>query len=255
MAYSEQTLMKMVSEDDWSRFTLGDFRNAVETGIIATLQGGIAQNMESVDYWLRECADKVEYLAYIVGQVTFSPFSEPDGTVRQCVDGWCNRLLDSNSKHNMFVGYLRTFFYKYLSQVEIPLLRAIVQQNPSLSLRQAAEYYVTQLLYKPVIEANPGAFLTFEHFRDIPDSRKAALRKHAANIEEALRRDDGRSLYKEIFYMMTFYAGTSYRRVHAAVCALLGNIDMAAFREAFYSQLDSIIEAEGALELGKITFR
>ena len=83
----------MVNSEDWSAFTLGDLRDALETGVIATLQGGMAQNRNMVDYWISECSGKIDYILYIVGKYSFSPFLEPSGSVAECVARWeANKL-------------------------------------------------------------------------------------------------------------------------------------------------------------------
>ncbi|MDR1089410.1 MAG: hypothetical protein LBL23_09130 [Coriobacteriales bacterium] len=251
MAFSESLTMALTAKEDWTGYTFAEVRSAIEAGLALTLSppGG----EEECEFWSERCKNEIDYLLYVfAGTQLLYTMIYPDMGIEEVLKKCNGEAIDKNGKRNFFVCYLNTYFYRYIKNIEIPKIQEIVKVNPELSRKQAIDFYITQLLYFDVVKANEGMFFIYEDINDVPSQRKHALNEIANKVVAALADNDERALFENIFLLMTFFAGSNFRRVHASVTAIIG-IGMADFRQLFHDNLDRIIENKGNIRIGGIT--
>jgi hypothetical protein len=222
MAFSPQLAHRAQTDEDWSGFAFGEIRSAVDTALALSLSppGGQAE----YDSWKKRCKSKVDYLFYLFSSNTVR-IGVPDGDLEIAdVLAACEaEKLDQWAKRNFLACYLNTYFYRFITEVEVPKIRGFISTNPDFSTTEAVEYCVTQLLYSDVVEVDPGVFFTFGDIDGVPAQRLQELRALSSKIANALEQGDAsRDLLEGVFLVMTRYVGSDYRRVHAAVTGLLG---------------------------------
>ena len=249
MAYLTPVAMNLVRSEDWSNYTVGELYDALLESTFSTLPDAVQGRMsEEMNAWKNACRPNIDFLLYI--------YCDPLGlwpaekSVASCVQEYWNERLSKSAKRNLFVYYFNVYLYKYIS-IEIDRLENIAAANPSLTFEMAVRHFITTLVYHGIGEQNPGAYLGYDQMGFIPAGRKQNFSSVEQDICRAHRTADKVLLFKAIFYLMTYFAGSEYRRVHDAVTTLLG-IDMASFRELFYKNLPGIIANEGAINVGRI---
>ena len=184
--------------------------------------------------------------------VVFPWSDNPEWTLKEAIRNYEKMTFERNSKRNCYVGYLNGYFYKYIHDVELHRLMMIVESNDELSLKDAVDFFITGIIYPSVVEAHPGMLVTYNMINGVQPTRIQSLQQISAELQIAYRNSDQVALFKSIYFLMTNFAGTNYRAVHRGVLMLL-SIEMAEFRETFYSNLPSIIENEGAVSLAGFT--
>ncbi len=238
------------SKSDWTGMTPKELRIALEGAIIASVYSNVppSQHADCLAYHENE----IDFAMYSMIMAAF-PFSDnPEWSLKEVVERLGNRTFDNNAKRNCFVGYTNTYFYKYIHDVELHKLAMIVESNDGLSLQNAVDFFITSILYPGLLEANPGMLVTYNMIDGIQQSRVQSLKQISADLQRAFNNDDQVGLFKNIFFLMTNFAGTQYRGVHVALLSIFG-IEMAQYREDFYRNLPSLIENQGAITIGEIT--
>ena len=264
---NQQITMQFGRNHEWSNFRVGDLRESLRSLLVMTLEGAVDQ--EKIDYWRDKCDAQIDFLVYSLACAEGAS-DDPSNEIDELVTQWSNRSLTLTSRVNLLPIYLSTYFFKYISSVELPKLQ-VALSNPQLTQIQCIDFYITQALYGAVVEENPGVFFTYEQIPGIGANRIAALRQIRADLVESLDqigahrlpalidslRDQSAEIsnndieklipvFKSLFLLMTYYVGSSYRRVHDAVTTLL-SVDMADFRNIFFQHLSSIIRHRGGL--------
>lgn len=249
MAYLNSVALDLARSEDWSNHTVGELYDALLESTYSTLPDAVQGRMtEEMDAWQSACKPNIDFLLYIY----CDPFGiwPAEKSIESCVqDHWNQRLIRS-AKHSLFAFYFNVYLYKYIS-VEAGRLESIIAANPRLSFEMAVRHFITTLVYYGIGEQNPGSYLGYDRMAFIPEGRKQSFHSLERDISRAHQAGDEVLMFKSIFYLMTYFAGSEHRRVHDAVTTLLG-IDMASFRELFYKKLPDIIANEGAIKLGGI---
>ena len=238
------------SKSDWTGLTPKELRVALEGTIIAAAYANVPQSQHAECLAFHE--DQTDFAMYAMVFTCF-PFSDnPEWSLKEALRHVENQTFEKNSKRNCFVGYLNMYFYKYIHDVELHDLQMLLMLNEGLSLNDGIDFFITKMLYPRLIEANPGMLVTYHMLSDVPESRIQSLNQISREMQTAYQKNDQVALFKNIYFLMTNFAGTAYRAVHRAVLSLLA-IDMDDFRNTFYEYLPEIIENEGAITIGDIT--
>lgn len=249
MAYLTPVAMDLARSEDWSNHTVGELYDALLESTFSTLPDAVQGRMsEEMNAWKNACKPNIDFLLYIY----CDPFGiwPAEKSVESCVQEHRSQRLIKSAKRNLFVFYFNVYLYKYIS-IEINRLENIAAANPGLTFEMAVRHFITTLVYHGIAGQNPGAYLGYDRMDFIPAGRKQNFRSIEQDICRAHRTTDKQLMFKSIFYLMTYFAGSEYRRVHDAVTTLLG-VDMANFRELFYKNLPDIIANEGGIKLGGI---
>ena len=249
MAYLTPVAMDLARSEDWSNHTVGELYDALLESTYSTLPDAIQGHMSGeMNVWKKACKPNIDFLLYIY----CDPFGvwPAERSVESCVREHWNQRLIRSAKHSLFVYYFNVYFYKYIS-IEIDRLEKISDANPGLTFEMAVRHFITTLVYHGLGDQNPGSYLGYDRMDFIPAGRKQSFRSLEQDICRARKTGDKQLMFRSIFYLMTYFAGSEYRRVHDAVTTLLG-IDMAGFRELFYKNLPDIIASEGAIKIGGI---
>lgn len=246
----QELAMRFQSRDDWSGLSHRDFRTALEElALNVALPGaGPAERQQLLALY----KDQIEYVLYSMDILTATSDSS-DLSVAEIVKRDENKTFDANAKRNTLVAYMNSYLYKYINNVELHNLRALIEINPELSVEQAVDFYIATLVYPLVAVDNPSVYFTF---RDVPEpqvGRNQALEALSAEMANAYKSNDELQMFKSTFYAMTNFGGGKYRPVHKAMVTLLDLPGLGEFRETFYENLPKIIENKGAIRLSGIT--
>lgn len=238
MAYLTQTAMDFAHSQNWSNHTLGELYDALLESTGSTLPDAIeGASNELVDYWKKACKNQIDYLLYL--------YCDPlnkwplDRSISECIRYSRGMKLNASTSQTLFTLYLNVYFNKYIS-AEISRLEEVARQNPSLSFDMVVDHFITTLVYEGIADQNPGCYLGFEALSIVPEGRKQSFRNIRNDILQAKSLGDRELMFRSIFLLMTYFAGSAYRRVHDAVTTILG-ISMANFRDLFFSQVPIII--------------
>lgn len=249
MAYLTSVATDLARSEDWSNHTVGELYDALLESTFSTLPDAVQGRVSGeIAAWRSACKPNIDYLLYIY----CDPFGiwPAEKSIESCVlEHWNERLIKS-AKHCLFSYYFNVYFYKYIS-IEIDRLENIAAANPDLTFELAVRHFITTLVYYGIGEQHPGAYLGYDQMGFIPVGRKQVFRSLEQDICYAQKTADKQLLFKSIFYLMTYFAGSEYRRVHDAVTTLLG-VDMASFRELFNKKLPDIIANKGGIKIGGI---
>lgn len=247
----QELARRFQSQSDWSGMTLGEFRKALEFAIRQGVYSGASDQQ-----WaqiLPMYKNEIEYALYAMGATQF-PFSDQaDWSVEDFNRNMARKTLDSNAKHNFFVGYMNCYFYRYIHSVELNNLRMILTVNEGIPMDYAVDYFLTLIIFNEVVAANPGQQFEYHQIQGVPASRVQALEELRNKIIVAYNNDDEPALFKHIYYAMTYFSGSTYRGVHKAAMALLGHEDMGAVREMFNSNVENLIKNQGNVSVGRVT--
>lgn len=239
--------MRFMANDDWSGMTPQDFRIAIEWLIPEIIYPtATAQQLAEV---MPMYKNRIDYAMYSMCCAQFPFEDKSDWSLEQSLAHFSNMSLDANAKKNFFVGYMNNYFYRYIHDVELRNLYALIEANSDLSIDLIVDYFLTFIVCEETIDEDPDAVFEYHQLKDISPSRIKALESVRDEIVTALSEDDEVSLFKSIYYLMTYFAGSSYRGVHRAVMPLLGFEDFAAARELFYANVASLIEHKGGVRL------
>ena len=249
MAYLTPTARDLVRSDDWSAHTVGELYDALLESTASTLPDAAEGRRGEMAPWIEACRPNIEFLMYL--------YCDPLGTypedapIAALLDRCRDERLSPSAKQRLFSLYLNTYLYKYI-RAEYADLEGFIEANPTLPRPQVVDHFITTLVYHGIAEANPGKFLGFEVVPGIPEGRKQAFRDMRSDILQALDSGNDALLFRSVFLLMTYFAGSAHRCVHNAVTTLLG-VDMGEFRELFFAQLPRIIEDEGAISVTRVT--
>ena len=251
--YSGQDLInEFRSRSNWAGMTLGQFQTAVETFIWKDIYTN-ATEQQWMQLLLPKYKETINYAVYAMGATAF-PFSDKqEWTVEDFCKNMAAEELDSNAKHNFLAGYLNTYFYKMINFVLLRDLKEIISANSGISMDYLVDYFITQVVFKEVVDANPGKEFVYYQIQGVPATRVQALKAIRNDIISAWQVNDEPALFKHLYYLMTYFSGSTYRGVHKAVLFLLGYDDYAEIREKFYAKVECIIEQKGNVRIGRIT--
>lgn len=249
MAYLTATAMRLARSEDWSGFTVGELYDALLESTGSTLPDACeGTDREMVEYWKDVCKSNVDYLLYLYcDPLGIWPEDKP---IAECVQSRRDWELDESSPRTLFALYLNSYFYKYIS-IEIDRLEHIARLNPSLPYEASVDHFISTLVYEGLSEQYPSRFLGFETLDFVPESRKQSFRGVRHDILRAHETEDKELMFRSVFLLMTYYAGSAYRRVHDAATTILG-IDMASFRALFFEHLPSIINNAGGIRINVV---
>lgn len=231
--------------NDWGGRTFRDLDQAFRYSVRMAAMGDCSESQ-----WLRYsmCVqDEMDYALYCMSTCNWVVESD-NLSISQVNNLNLDRVLDWRGKDNCFKGYFNTFFYKYINAVELPKLRMIIQAHQGVPLEAAVDCYLTSLVYGVELRSNPAGVADYHTAQNATIERISSLEYIRSKIVTNIRLNNEKGLYEDIFYGMTFYAGTVYRGVHKALCSLFG-IDSEEFRSLFYASLPGIIRDEGSVYL------
>lgn len=249
MAYLTLTAMDFMKSEDWSRRTVGELHDALLESTYSTLPDAVqGRASDAKRFWMVSCKPNIDYLLYM--------YCDPLGTwpmektIAECVNNHRLKRLNKGAKRALFVYYFNAYLYKYIS-IELGTIEQIVSSSTGMTYEMAVEHFITTLLYPGIDDAHPGQYLGFERMEFIPEGRKQSLRADARDLCVAHNSADVDGMYRTMFLLMTYYAGSVHRRVHDAMTTILG-IDMVAFRGLFFENLSNIIDKKGAVMVSGI---
>jgi hypothetical protein len=150
---------KAQTDQEWTGYTFGEIRSAVDTALALSLSppGGQAE----YDFWKKQCKSQVDYLFYSFSKLTVRLFL-PDGTlgIEDVLASSETERLYEGAKHSFMVCYANTYLYRFINDVEVPKVREIVEMYPDVPRTKAVDFYITELLYRDTVRDNPGVFFT-----------------------------------------------------------------------------------------------
>lgn len=239
------------ARSDWSGMTPAEFRIALEWAI---KQQVYPQASEEQWQQIRPMyKDQIDYAMYVMCCTQFPFIDKHEWSIEESNENFANMTMGGNAKRNFFVGYINVYFYRYIHSIELQNLKTILAINEDVPIDFAVDYFLTMIIFKEIVDANPDQQFEYHQINGIPASRVQALEDLRNKIVIAYNSGDEVDLFKHIFYAMTFFAGSTYRGVHKALMSLLGFDDLSVVREVFYNNVASIIENKGAIKLGGIT--
>lgn len=249
MAYLPKVAESLMGLEDWSGYSVGDLYDALLEMTYSTLPDAVqVGDQDARRFWTSACKPNIDFLLYMYCDPLGAwPENRP---VSECVERSRGMQLGRSSGHSLLVYYFNVYFYKYIS-MEISRLNKIATVNSDMTFEMAVKHFITTLVYEGIGEEYPGTYLGYDEMAFVPAGRKQAFAAVAEDICAAHRSGDEVLMFRSVFYLMTYFAGSSYRRVHDAVTTLLG-IDMASFRGQFYENLPRIVRDKGSVNISGI---
>ena len=242
---AKQIAMNFISSKDWQGKTYGDFKRGIEWLIRHEVLGECSEE-EWKQYHESYYSEQLDFALYTMN-IFNHLVPDPNLTIAQANEKNSTRKMDPDARRNALIFYLNGYFYKYIAEVELPKLRGWIEANPEISIEQVVDCFISDIVFRRVAQEYPDEAIDYHQIEDVPQSRIEDLENLRSDIITDLENND-EELYKDIFLLMTYFAGSPYRGVHKAICVIF-NADMGDFREAFFDQIPQIIENKGKLKL------
>ena len=245
----EELAMMFRSREDWSGLTVEEFKFALEWALKESTYSKLSE--EEWNKISSKYEGNIDYAIYTM--CYFDPLENQDWSIKEKVNSILNNTFNSTSKRNAIVGYKCTYMFEYINSIELHRLKSMIEINKNLCINTIVDYYLTNLIYIDEVKANPGVQFEYHQIEDEPDTRIKSLEDLRNKIVYAYNRDNQIDLYKNIFYAMTHFSGSTYRGVHKAVMFLFNIRDYSIFRDIFYKELPNIIKNRGVIPIGNVT--